>query len=215
MSNYYHDYVFDYLTNDIITIKSTYDEPILLVGDFNSRTNIVTYFEDIFEHEGSILEENPHKLFFENPGIINRANEDKYLNNNGRKLIELCKISDLKIVNGRVGRDKHIGNYTGYTSRVKSTIDYALVSMDVSSSIEDFYIDDSDYITKKDVKCRWKDNLRDDYTPAFNIDNIQRVNSILTETLTKMVSTTQNIIDDLYVNFKDIFITPAISTKKR
>ena len=27
-----------------------------------------------------------------------------------------------------------------------------------------------------------------------------------------MASTTQNIIDDLYVNFKDIFIGPAIST---
>ena len=27
-----------------------------------------------------------------------------------------------------------------------------------------------------------------------------------------MASTTQNIIDDIYVNFKDIFITPAIST---
>ena len=167
------------------------------------------------------------------------------MNNNGRKLIELCKISDLKIVNGRVGRDKHIGNYTCYTSRGKSTIDYALVSMDIFSAIDDFYIDvldkcmsdvhcpicltiscnktvsneneytradNSDYITKKDVKCRWKANLRDDYTSAFNIDNIQRVNSILTETLTKMASTTQNIIDDLYVNFKDIFITPAIST---
>ena len=64
----------------------------------------------------------------------------------------------------------------------------------------------------KDVGCRWKDNLRDDYTSAFNIDNIQRINSILTETLTKMASTTQNISDDLYVNFKDIFITPGIST---
>ena len=59
---------------------------------------------------------------------------------------------------------------------------------------------------------RWKDILRDAYTSAFNIDNIQTVNSILPETLTKMASTTHNIIDDLYVNFKDIFITPAIST---
>ena len=42
------------------------------------------------------------------------------------KLIELCTISDLKIVNGRVGRDKHIGNYTCYTSRGKSTIYYGL-----------------------------------------------------------------------------------------
>ena len=154
-------------------------------------------------------------------------------------------MSDLKIVNGRVGRDKHIGHYTCYTSRGKSTIDYAVVSMDLFSSIDDFYIDvldkcmsdvhcpicltiscnktvsneneyiradNSDYIIKKDVKCRWKDDLRDDYTSAFNIDNIQRVNSILTETLTKMASTTQNIIDDLYVSFKDIFIAPTIST---
>ena len=45
--------------------------------------------------------------------------------------------------------------------------------------------DNSDYITKKDVKCRWTDNFRDDYTSAFNIDNIQRENLILTETLTK------------------------------
>ena len=74
------------------------------------------------------------------------------------------------------------------------------------------HADNSDYITKKDVECRWKDKLRDDYTAAFNIDNIQRVNSILTETLTKMASTIQNIIDNLYVNFKHIFITSAIST---
>ena len=52
MSDYYHDYVFDYLRNDIITIKSSYDVPIILAGDFNSRTNIATDFEDIFEHEG-------------------------------------------------------------------------------------------------------------------------------------------------------------------
>ena len=74
-----------------------------MLGDFNSRTNIATDFEDIFEHEGSILEVTPHKLFFAKQGIINRVNEDTYLNNNGRKLIELCKISDLKVVNGRVG----------------------------------------------------------------------------------------------------------------
>ena len=107
----YHDCVFEYLTNDIITIKFSYDVPIILLGDFNSITNIATDFEDIFEHEGSILEENPHQLFFEKLGIIIWANEDKHLNNNGRKLIELCKMCDLKIVNGRVGRDKHMELY--------------------------------------------------------------------------------------------------------
>ena len=129
MSDHYHDCVFEYLTNDIITIKSSYDVPIILLGDFNSRTNITTDCEDIFEHEGSILEENPHQLFFEKHGIINRGNEDTHLNNKGRKLIELCKMSDLKIVNSRVCRHKHLGNYTCYTSRGKRTIDFAVVSM--------------------------------------------------------------------------------------
>ena len=78
--------------------------------------------------------------------------EDRYLNNNGSKLIELCKISYLKIVNGRVGRDKHIGNYTCYTSRGKSTINYALVSMDVFSPIDDFHIDVLDKCMS-DVHC--------------------------------------------------------------
>ena len=108
MSDHYHDCVFEYLTNDIITITSSYDVPIILLGDFNSRTNIATYFEDIFEHEGSIQEDNPHQLFFEKQGIINRANEDKHLNNIVRKLIELCKMSDLKIVNGRIGRELYL-----------------------------------------------------------------------------------------------------------
>ena len=93
-----------------------------MLGDLNSRTNIATHFEDIFQHEGPILEENPHQHFFEKQGIINRANEDKQLNNNGRKLNELWKMSDLKIVNGRVGKDKHIGNYTCCTSRCKAPL---------------------------------------------------------------------------------------------
>ena len=57
--------------------------------------------------------------------------------------------------------------------------------VNISNENEYTRADNSDYITKKDVKCRWKDNPRDEYTSAFNIDNIQRENSILTETLTK------------------------------
>ena len=54
-------------------------------------------------------------------------------------LLNCVKMSDLKIVNGRVGRDKHIGHYTCYTSIGKSTIDSAVVSMDIF--FDDFYID--------------------------------------------------------------------------
>ena len=80
------------------------------------------------------------------------------------------------------------------------------ISCNNTVSNENERADDNDYITKNDVKCRWEDNFRDDYTLAFNIDNIQR-GSILTET--KMASTILNIIDDLYVNFKDIIYYPS------
>ena len=40
MSDYYHDYVFDYLTNDIITIKFSYDVPIILLRNFNSKKTL-------------------------------------------------------------------------------------------------------------------------------------------------------------------------------
>ena len=66
MSDYYHDNVFDYLTNYIITIKYSYDVPIILLGDFNSRTNIARDFEDNFEHEGSTLEDNPINFSLKN-----------------------------------------------------------------------------------------------------------------------------------------------------
>ena len=37
------------------------------------------------------------------------------VNINGKKLIELCKLSYLKIANGRIGADKSIGSYTCHT----------------------------------------------------------------------------------------------------
>ena len=36
-------------------------------------------------------------------------NKDGITNNNGNKLIKLCKMSDLKIANGRIGKDMGIG----------------------------------------------------------------------------------------------------------
>ena len=54
---------------------------------------------------------------------------DKEINKNGKKLIEMCKMSNLKILNGRMGRDRVIGNYTCCTSRGKSVIDYVIASV--------------------------------------------------------------------------------------
>ena len=44
-SVHYHDYVFEYLCNDLITIGATYNVPVILLGDFNARTGITNDFE--------------------------------------------------------------------------------------------------------------------------------------------------------------------------
>ena len=47
MSDYNHDDIYDFLANDIGSIKVTFDILIILLGDFNSRTGIATYFEHL------------------------------------------------------------------------------------------------------------------------------------------------------------------------
>ena len=113
MSYYYHD---DFLADNIVSIKVTFDIPIILLGDFYSRTGIATDLEHLYEHECSFLEENQFTSYFKQHNIIERANRDKYINTNGKKLIELCRMSDLKIVNGRIGKDKY-GEYTCQTKK--------------------------------------------------------------------------------------------------
>ena len=79
-------------------------------------------------------------LMYYEKNLLERINKDKIVNNHGKKLIELCKLSDLKIANGRVGTDKSIGSYTCHTSRGSSTIDYAILSMGLFPHIVDLYI---------------------------------------------------------------------------
>ena len=41
-----------------------------------------------------------------------RYNKDTTLNNNGQLLIDFCKVSNMKILNGRLGSDKGVGDFT-------------------------------------------------------------------------------------------------------
>ena len=50
-------------------------------------------------------------------------------------------MSDMKILNGRIGKDKSLGNFTCYTTRGSSTIDYAIASTELFPKFSDFYID--------------------------------------------------------------------------
>ena len=85
MSDYYHDAIYDFLADDIVSIKVTFDIPFILLGDFNSRTGVATDFEHLYEHECSFLEENQFTSYFKQHNIIERGNKDNYINKNGKK----------------------------------------------------------------------------------------------------------------------------------
>ena len=136
-SDYHHEDIYEFLADYIITIKATLDVPIILLGDFNSRVGLKTDFEYESELEGLYLEQDPLLFFFDHD-LLERMNKDGYTNNNGNKLIELCKMSDFKIANGRIGKDRGIWNYTCHTTKGNSTIDLAILSMELFPYVDDF-----------------------------------------------------------------------------
>ena len=55
----------------------------------------------------------------------NRVSQDMKTNNNGYKLIDICRNNNLFILNGRFGKDKNLGKFT---FRDQSLIDYTICS---------------------------------------------------------------------------------------
>ena len=135
-SKYKDNDMFNVIYDDITNIISKYNIPVCLIGDFNSRTGEL---DDYLFIESEIInfcnlndiasDIFPLNFLYENPNISNkRCNEDKITNNNGEMLIEMCKALNLKIVNGRIGKDNGLG---ALTFGNRSTIDYAIVSSDL------------------------------------------------------------------------------------
>ena len=81
----------------------------------------------------------------ESMGIYtSRVNSDNFVNNNGRKLIELCKGMDLKIVNGCFGSDRALGDFTCVKKNGSSVIDYVVLSSTLMPNILSFEVADFD-----------------------------------------------------------------------
>ena len=60
--------------------------------------------------------------------IFEKNSQDLHINSHGRKLLELCKSANMRIVNGRLHDDKHIGSYTFCNSVGASVIDYLMAN---------------------------------------------------------------------------------------
>ena len=242
--HYCHEFFTD-LALDICDLKSKYDLPIMLIGDFNSRTGTINDIL-LIENTDNVLD--PSNFIY--PDIINtlkslnipihRSNKDAKANNNGKKLIEMCKCHELCIVNGRLGSDKNIGNPT---CNDVSTIDYVICTPDLLPNLTDFTVhnfcpllsdkhrpisvnlnmtkpppDNNTDTTNTDetntnthyTRCKWDSNKKGEYTQNFDMSKINNISNNLS-TL-NVGEVTLPMIDSLTQGLNELFIDPAKTT---
>ena len=125
----YHDgCIYETLLCDMLDLYAKFDLPFVIMGDFNSRTSTKSDILPIESHVTlSTGYTDDHTDYMEQFNLSNRANQDKVLNKNGKGLISLCQTMNLRILNGRFGIDKGVGEFTCHTSNGESTVDYIIV----------------------------------------------------------------------------------------
>ena len=146
-TNSTHD-AFDLIFEQIIKIPNGND--VILCGDYNARTGSMVDLDINFTNRtnGDLNSLLPpecserylliDKMYRQN--LLERNNKDLTSNTFGSRLIELCRMVGLLILNGRIGSDKGIGDFTRDSTTGKSVVDYVLSSPRVFSLISEFVI---------------------------------------------------------------------------
>ena len=130
--------VFDRISDHIIEISAETNNNyhLLICGDLNSRTGIEPDYV-VYDKPDNIpvLPEN-----YVSDTAFDRFSRDYFINTNGRKLLDFCKLNSLRICNGRLGKDKGVGKYTYVGGPGSSVVDYVLVSESIINLISKFNI---------------------------------------------------------------------------
>ncbi|XP_053395382.1 uncharacterized protein LOC123523921 isoform X1 [Mercenaria mercenaria] len=192
--------IYEMIADDMMYFENLYEHKceFIISGDFNAR---VGEMADFVTNDNTHL--SLHNLLPEDcvqDKFLPRKNMDKKVNEQGKFLLEFCKSTGLRILNGRMGLDKNIGKYTCINSQGSSTIDYVLCrdslwecinsfeimepnilsdhcivsfSMKSKSQIEirDFQRGDDD-ADKISYKYKWNDENKGTYIEQLNSENI-------------------------------------------
>ena len=137
--------VFDRISDHIIEISAETNNNyhLLICGDLNSRTGIEPDY---------VVYDNPDNIpvlpeDYVSDTAFDRFSHDRFINTNGRKLLDFCKLNSLRICNGRLGKDKGGGKYTYVGGAGSSVVDYVLVSESIINLISKFNIGDPNILS--------------------------------------------------------------------
>jgi hypothetical protein len=131
--------LFTTLENDIAFFMDS-SPNVILLGDFNARTAL-RHDYIAFDNNNSDIP-LPEDYQHDDISLLpQRCSMDRYQTNEyGNKLINLCKATGLKIVNGRLGNDKNIGNYTCHAPLGSSVVDHMLTPLTMFKDIHTFSV---------------------------------------------------------------------------
>ncbi|MCG8047974.1 MAG: reverse transcriptase family protein, partial [Candidatus Thiodiazotropha endolucinida] len=113
----------------------------LICGDFNARiANLADYVEDDSVNHVDVL---PDDYIEDVP--MSRWSEDTGTNQFGPYLLDFCKQSGLRILNGRMGRNS--GKCTYMTDRGKSVVDYIIASQSLFKYFDHLTVYDANILS--------------------------------------------------------------------
>ena len=76
----------------------------------------------------------------------NRNSFDNIINNHGKRLLQICKNSDLKILNGRTNGDS-LGRPTFHGRNGTSVVDYIICDQTLLTNVDHFIVKQPSYLS--------------------------------------------------------------------
>ena len=129
-SKYYNQNSLEILNNDINNFCDD-TTPFLMVGDLNARTgNLPDNFD---------LDTNFDNAELRPTEFIDRKNCDETITSQGKTLMNILIVKDLRILNGRTIGDS-LGNFTTFKNGNVSVNDYGIVSGNIMDTEEIFFV---------------------------------------------------------------------------
>jgi len=169
-----HNYdLWSQVENVIVKCKSDFNDPnVLIMGDLNARIGTEN---DFIENDTNMFIPVPDNYDTDDVLPI-RKSKDKTVNNFGRKLLDFCKTTGMRVLNGRTKGDEE-GNFTFISHTGKSVVDHALSSVQFLCTIVSFTVGsnpESDHMpitTNVDLKINSSDLDSDDRGTPDNTFN--------------------------------------------
>ncbi|MEW8542106.1 MAG: reverse transcriptase family protein, partial [Candidatus Thiodiazotropha sp.] len=222
---------FDRISQNIAKLQNLQnrDFSFVLLGDLNSRTaSRPDFITNDTDNRYVPLPDD----YLPDLDIGPRVSCDRVTNENGQKLLDLCRGCSLRIWNGRLHDDKDKGSFTCITSRGQSVVDYVISTPEVFKLVTNFKVHDpsifSDHcqlsfelkipvaLTTENKqfpnctsKLKWKQEFENDYfaqlsdvTTTDKLDETVRV--INEQQANPSLETVNNIVEDFSSVITDV-----------